>query len=134
MVDGAQGPVLLFDGVCNLCHGCVRFVLRHDRRKIFRFASQQSAYGQEAMARHGLSAGASVYLVEGGVVYAKSTAVLKTLWLLGYPWRLFYAFIALPRGLRDGAYDFVGARRYRLFGKMESCPVPDPAVKDRFMG
>lgn len=133
MVEQAR-PVLLFDGVCNLCHASVRFVLKHDKAGVFNFASQQSAYGQEVLKRHGLPEGASVYLLDEQGVYAKSDAVLRVLYLLGYPWRVFNVYSALPKALRDGAYDFVGKRRYAWFGRMDACPTPNPAYKDRFLG
>lgn len=133
MVEATRHPVLLFDGVCNLCHATVRFVLRHDRQGRFRFVSQQSPRGVTLLQNHGLEAGASVYLIYGGLAYAKSDAALMTLRLLGLPWAVLYSFKVLPRVVRDYAYDFIGRRRYAWFGKLDQCPLPDPAHKDRFL-
>ncbi|NBX65729.1 MAG: DUF393 domain-containing protein [Proteobacteria bacterium] len=128
-----NGPILLFDGVCNLCHASVRFVLRRDKLAKFKFVSQQSAKGVALLEEYGGKAGDSVYLIHGGRVYAKSDAVLITLRFLGLPWALFYGLRMLPRALRDCAYDFIGKRRYAWFGKLDQCPLPEPSLKDRFL-
>lgn len=134
MVDDLpSGPLLLFDGVCVLCLASVRFVLKHDRQALFRFASQQSVAGQALLGAYAIKPDVSVYLVHDGRVYQKSDAVLETLRLLGYPWRIFGVFGYLPRGSRDAVYDFIGNRRYKWFGRLEACPLPDPAERSRFL-
>jgi len=132
---GGKHPILLFDGVCNLCRRSVQFVLRHDSEGQFRFVSQQSALGQSLLRQHGVNdpqALNTVYLVDDTGIHAKSTAVLRVLGRLGCPWRAGLMLLAVPRPWRDWAYDFVGKRRYAWFGKSDVCWLPDPALKDRF--
>ena len=132
---GLDHPVLLFDGVCNLCNGAVRFVLRFDAEGVFRFASLQSDVGRELLERASLSTEAfdSVVLIEGGEAYTKSTAVLRVARRLDGPFPLLYPFVLLPTSFRDRLYDVVADNRYGWFGRKESCPVPDPEIRDRFL-
>ncbi|HVE12213.1 MAG TPA: thiol-disulfide oxidoreductase DCC family protein [Elusimicrobiota bacterium] len=129
-----EGPLLLFDGVCNLCEGWVRFVLARDRGARFRFAAFQSKAGAELAARFGLGGALeTMALVEDGACSARSTAALRILRDLGWPWALLYAFIVVPRPLRDAVYDWVARNRYRWFGKKESCLIPTPEIRARFL-
>ncbi len=130
-----KGPILLFDGVCNLCTGAVRFVIKRDPRKRFRFASLQSPVaemllGLETLERDRLE---SLVLVDGGRMYRKSTAVLLTAKRLTGLWPLLSIVLAVPRPLRDAVYDWVGNRRYRMFGKRDVCWKPDTDLNDRFL-
>jgi predicted DCC family thiol-disulfide oxidoreductase YuxK len=128
-------PLLLFDGVCNLCNRSVQFVIRHDRGKVFRFASLQGTAAARALEPFG-GGGAtpgSVLLIYGGRLYTRSEAVLKTIQLLGGAWRLAGVFRVLPRPLRDRLYDWVARNRYRWFGKRDACMVPEPGLRDRFL-
>ena len=131
--------LILFDGVCNLCNGFVQFVIRHDPAGRFRFAALQSAAGQAVLAAHGLDANAiatepdSVLLELDGRLYSHSGAVLRIARELGGPWRLLLAGYMLPRPWRDAAYRFVARHRYRWFGRQESCWLPTPELKARFM-
>ncbi len=130
-----SGPILLFDGVCNLCTGTVRFVVRRDARKRFRFASLQSPAAQRLL---GSTAPAgdrldSMVLVEGARIYRKSTAALLTVRQLDGLWPLLAVLLAVPRPIRDAAYDWIGHRRYRLFGKRDACWTPDGDLADRFL-
>lgn len=134
-MDTAKHPILLFDGVCNLCNSSVQFILKRDKQEAFRFASLQSEEGQEVLGQfedkpEELS---SVVLVEDGQLYARSTAALRvTRWLSG-AWPLLYAFIVLPRPLRDAVYDWIARNRYRWFGKKDQCMIPSPDLKSRFL-
>ncbi|QGA81754.1 thiol-disulfide oxidoreductase DCC family protein [Halomicrobium sp. LC1Hm] len=134
-LDAIDGPVLLFDGVCNLCNAAVRFVVRFDAAGTFRFAPLQSEVGQALLERHDLSTETfdSVVLIEDGAVATKSTAALRVARRLDGPWPLLYPAIALPTRVRDGAYDLVAEYRYRVFGKKDQCPVPEPEIRDRFL-
>ena len=126
--------VILFDGVCNLCNGSVRFVLARDRQRRFRFASLQSAAAAQLLAGRPPGAiGDSIVLVEGERIYQQSTAVLRILRGLGAGWRLLYALIVVPRPLRDAVYRWVARNRYRWFGRTEACAVPRPEDRDRFL-
>jgi predicted DCC family thiol-disulfide oxidoreductase YuxK len=133
-------PTILFDGVCNLCNGFVQFVIRHDATGSFRFAALQSAAGQALLAAHGqqtLTSGAvdpdSVVLVENGRVYTHSTAVLRIAGHLGGIWRVAMVGWLLPRPWRDGLYGYVARHRYQWFGRQESCWLPTPALRARFL-
>ena len=126
-----RGPVILFDGVCNLCTGSVRFVLARDSKRRFRFASLQSAAAERLLGeRDNLE---SMVLIEDGAVYRKSTAALRIARRLDGGWPLLAALLFVPRTLRDAVYDWVGRRRYRLFGKRDVCWTPQPELADRFL-
>ena len=134
VVGDLDHPVLLFDGVCNLCNGFVRFTVKFDAEGTFRFAPLQSPVGQELLDRHGMDTEEfdSVVLVEADGVSTHSTAALKVLRELDGPWPLLYPLVYLPKVLRDGVYDLVAKYRYRVFGKQDSCPMPEPEVRERF--
>jgi predicted DCC family thiol-disulfide oxidoreductase YuxK len=134
VVDGVDGPVVLFDGVCNLCNGFVRFVVRFDESGTFQFAPLQSPVGEELLRRHGHPPDEfdSVVLVEGDGAYTRSTAALRVLRRLDGPWPLLAPLLAVPPSLRDPVYDLVARYRYRLFGRTDECQVPPPAVRERF--
>ncbi len=128
-------PVVVFDGVCNLCDATVRFILDRDPAGRFRFAANQSAVGRELLARHGLDPTdlSSVYLIEDGRLWARSTAVLRIVRHLRRPWPLAYGLILVPRPVRDLAYRVVARLRYRLFGRRKACRLPRPGERSRFL-
>lgn len=127
--------IILFDGVCNLCQASVQFVIKRDPHNKFKFASLQSAYGQQVLQHQGFSTDrlTSFILVENGKVYRRSTAALRVAKQLPGAWPLLYAFIAVPPFVRNAVYDFIAANRYRWFGKQESCMLPTPELKAKFM-
>jgi predicted DCC family thiol-disulfide oxidoreductase YuxK len=129
-------PIILFDGVCNLCNSFVNFVMDHDGGT-FRFASIQSDAGTELMREVGLSPEdleTFVVVADGGdTVYTKSTAGLFVLKRLGLPYSVLYPTVVLPSFLRDPFYDFVASHRYSWFGKRDKCRVPDEETKGRFL-
>ena len=133
VTDG--GPILIFDGVCNICAFGVGIVLRHDRRGIFRFAFAQGDVGRALKKRFGLPDGdlETVTLVEGERCYVKSAAALRVLARLPLPWRLGIVFWIVPRPLRDVLYAWVARNRYRWFGQKTSCFLPPPDVRQRFL-
>jgi predicted DCC family thiol-disulfide oxidoreductase YuxK len=137
VTNEAQTPeaILLFDGVCNLCSAAVRFVIRHDRQRRFRFASLQSAAAQRILADLGWRGPtlSSMVLVTDGRCHERSRAALEIARRLSAPWPLFYVFMAVPRPIRDWVYDFVGTRRYRWFGKRVECWLPDWELRGRFI-
>lgn len=129
-------PIVLFDGVCNLCAWAVRFIIGRDPAGRFRFASLQSAAGRELLAHHGLPAPAepdSVVLIEGGRAYLRSDAALRIARGLRPPWPLVYAAVVVPRPIRDWAYNLIARNRYRWFGRQEACWLPTPALRARFL-
>ena len=129
-------PLILFDGVCNLCTGSVQFVLKRDSKNLFRFASLQSSLGQQVLQESGFSTEElkSFMLVEQGKVYFKSTAFLRVTRHLSVLWPVLFVFRIVPRFIRDAVYDFVARHRYRWFGKKETCWVPCDEWKGRFLG
>ncbi|MDO7849447.1 thiol-disulfide oxidoreductase DCC family protein [Hymenobacter sp. M29] len=130
---------ILFDGVCNLCNGFVQFVIRHDAAGRFRFAALQSEAGRALLAAHGLAPTSlatdpdSVLLLSGGQLYSHSDAVLRIARGLGGIWQVAALARVLPRVWRDAAYRFVARHRYRWFGREESCWLPTPELKARFL-
>jgi predicted DCC family thiol-disulfide oxidoreductase YuxK len=130
---------ILFDGVCNLCNGFVQFVIRHDPEGRFRFAALQSQAAQAQLAVLGILPGTlpaepeSVLLLSGGQLYSHSAAVMRIASGLGGVWRLAAVGWLLPRAWRDALYRFVARNRYRWFGREESCMLPTPALKARFL-
>lgn len=131
-----DGPVVLFDGVCNLCNGAVNFIIDRDPSARFRFAALQSSQAAELLAPLGRVPEAepnSFILVEDGRLYERSTAALRVARRMGGAWRLFYAFILIPRPIRDAAYRFIAKNRYRWFGKAEACRMPTPELRARFL-
>jgi predicted DCC family thiol-disulfide oxidoreductase YuxK len=128
-------PVILFDGECNLCNWAVNFVLHKDRRKIFLFSLDQSESGREILLELGLKNREveTVYLLENDEVYSKSTAVLRILGKLPFPWKLMVAFIIIPKCIRDVVYDVIARNRYLWFGKAGSCGIPSEREKSRFL-
>ena len=130
----AGHAVAFFDGVCNLCNGTVNFLIDHDRRGRLRFAPLQGSTFAELAARHPELRGVdSFVLSQGGRVHLRSAAALRILVALGGPWRLAGALLAVPRPLRDLLYDFVARRRYRWFGRTDSCRMPTPELRARFL-
>lgn len=130
-----EAPLILFDGVCNLCSGAVQFVLRRDVRARFRFASLQSAAGRAVLAKAGAlgTVPDSIVLVMGGRVQVKSGAALAIARGLRWPWPLLSAFWLVPYPLRDLVYDWIARNRYRWFGKTEQCWVPTQELRARFL-
>jgi predicted DCC family thiol-disulfide oxidoreductase YuxK len=126
---------VLFDGFCNLCNWWVDFVLRRDRGNRYRFAALQSSVGERLLAEAKLPPGFidSFVLVEGGQSHLRSAGVLRVVRHLGFPYNLLYVGIVLPRGIRDWLYDFVAERRFRWFGRRDSCRLPTPEERARFL-
>ena len=128
-------PIVLFDGVCNLCNATVRFIIANEAGEHVRFASLQSPSGRTLAAAHGVTPGSldSMLLVANGSLFRKSTAALKIARLLRFPWWLAYWLILVPRFVRDPIYDFIGRRRYRWFGMRPECVISHPGAEHRFL-
>lgn len=134
--DQTGHPIVFFDGVCNLCNRSVQFILRHDRSRRFRFASLQSEAGMRAQAEMknmGMHGQDSVILYNKGKYYTQSSAVIRIGVLLGGIWFLAASGWLLPRFVRNGIYRWIARNRYRWFGKKDSCMVPAPGLKERFL-
>jgi predicted DCC family thiol-disulfide oxidoreductase YuxK len=127
-------PVILFDGVCNLCSGSVQFILKRDKEKKFLFASLQSSYGQNLLKQLDLPTDTfnSFILFEDGKVITRSTATLKMFSKLKC-WGWVKIFWIVPKFIRDAVYNLIAKNRYKWFGKKEECWVPTAELKSRFL-
>ncbi|MEO5656949.1 MAG: thiol-disulfide oxidoreductase DCC family protein [Nitrospiria bacterium] len=132
---GGSAPLVLFDGVCGLCTRTVRFVIHRDPRRRFRFAALQSPLGRRVLERAGLPVEefATFVLLDETGLHTRSTAALRVARRLSGPWRLLAVGLLIPKPIRDVVYDWVARRRYRLFGRLEACPIPPPEIRDRFV-
>jgi predicted DCC family thiol-disulfide oxidoreductase YuxK len=126
-------PVLFYDGDCNLCHWAVRWVIRYDRKALFRFSPLQGAFAREVGVAKPEEPMNTVLLYHQGMVYAKSRAVFKVMQLLGFPYSIFSVFKVLPLFVTDGLYNVVARNRHRWFGRKEACLIPEPALMERFL-
>ena len=131
----SQHPIVLFDGVCNLCAGVVRFVVRRDPAGRFRFAALQSERGRCLLEAHGLDSESldTFVVIEQGRAYTGSDAFLVVVRHLSGAWRLLRVVAWLPRPVRDGVYAVVVRNRYRWFGRRDACLVPTPDLARRFL-
>lgn len=126
--------LLFFDGVCGFCSRSVDFVLARDRRSIFQFAPLQGETARQLLPPADVDDLNSMVLLVEGRSFCKSSAAVRVLWRLGFGWRLLSVFAWLvPLPLRDLVYDLVARNRYRLFGKHETCRMPTPAERSRFL-
>jgi len=134
-VPEVQNPVILFDGVCNLCNGSVQFIINRDPSSIFRFAPLQSETGKKLISRFDLSNRKldSIILIENNNYYLKSTAALKIVQSLGSLWPLLSLLRLVPRPIRDYIYDIVARNRYNWYGKRVECMIPGADIKSRFL-
>jgi predicted DCC family thiol-disulfide oxidoreductase YuxK len=128
-------PVIVFDGVCVLCNGWVRFLLRHDRQQRYRFAAMQTESGRALLAGNGLDPNepASFLLVENGKAWSDTDAIVRVVGSLGGAWRLVNAVRVLPRPLRNQLYRIMARNRYRWFGRHEACALPPAGHEGRFL-
>ncbi len=128
-------PVIFFDGICNLCNGAVQFVIERDKNNLFKFAALQSDFAKLELAKFTLAVerGSSFVLLEDGKVYEQSTAALRVSRKLDGFWPLLYGFIIVPAFIRNAVYSYIARNRYKWFGKKESCWVPTPDLKSKFL-
>jgi predicted DCC family thiol-disulfide oxidoreductase YuxK len=134
-MDYQNENIIIFDGVCNLCNGLVRFVIKNDRKGTIRFAPLQSDFGRhlQSAINTGKRNSDTVVYSRKGINFFRSDAVLYILKDLGGPWRILYGLRIIPRFLRDYIYNVVAANRYRVFGKRDTCMIPGPEIKERFL-
>lgn len=128
-------PILLFDGVCNLCNGFVQFIIRQDKKEQFLFAALQSEQGQALLRQYApeLTDLKTVVMIHQEQVYFRSDAALEIGRLLGGLWRLGYIFKLVPRFIRDSIYNTIASNRYKWFGQQEQCMLPTPKLRNRFL-
>lgn len=135
--QSADDGIVLFDGVCNLCNGWVDFLLKRDSRKYFRFASLQSAFGRDLLARHGLNPDDmnSVVFIQNGRAYRRSSAAVAIMKSMPGAWPVLGWLVwAIPKPLRELAYMIVARYRYAWFGERSTCRLPTPEERGRFLG
>ena len=133
--DKAKSSIILFDGYCNLCNSTVRFVLTHDRKKLFCYSTLQSETSKLLLEEFPLTNKdtETVVLIRNGKKYLRSTAILQIFKLLGFPWSLFLLAKLIPINLLDKIYSYISARRYKWFGKRNRCMVPNGSEMKRFL-
>ena len=134
--ESGTGAVVLYDGNCGLCDGLVRWLLDRDRKDRLKYASLQSDAAGRLLTQRGVELAAlpdSVVLVDEAGVHVRSAAALGIAGLLGYPWRASGVFRVVPRPLRDWVYDVVARNRKRWFGTVETCIMPTPELRERFL-
>ena len=135
MITDSSHPIVLFDGVCNLCNTSVRFLLAYNRTANLRFAPLQSLKAKEILKQLNWEEKAmdSLIFIEDDKIYIKSEAAFKISKHLTYPWKAIYHFRHLPKGFCDWFYDIIAQNRYAWFGKQQSCMMPRPEWTDRFL-
>ncbi|MEO7044738.1 MAG: thiol-disulfide oxidoreductase DCC family protein [Ferruginibacter sp.] len=128
-------PIILFDGICNLCNGAVQYVIKHDSEAVFQFASLQSEAGQNLLQQYSLPQNNfnSFVLIDADKAYTKSTAALKVAKRLKGGVKLLYGFIIVPAFIRNGVYNIIANNRYKWFGKKNECMIPTPSLQSRFL-
>ncbi|CAN5712676.1 thiol-disulfide oxidoreductase DCC family protein [soil metagenome] len=131
----AGQQIILFDGVCNFCNGTVNFVIKRNKKSTIRFGALQSEAGQQLLKQYKISTTnfQSFIFIEEGKVFSRSTAALKVCKYLDAGWPLMYGFIIVPAFIRNWVYDFIAKNRYKWFGQMDSCMIPDAGVRQRFI-
>lgn len=126
-------PILFYDGRCNLCNGAVQFVLRHEKNAEILFASLQSELGNAVISKHNLQNIDSIVLYDNKQVFIKSQAALAVARRLKTPYSFAAKFNFISPKIRDAIYDLVARSRYKLFGKTNTCQMPDETTKERFI-
>lgn len=127
--------IVVFDAQCLLCNGWVRFLLRHDHRRVIRFASIQGDTGRRLLAEQGLQPEGleTLLLVDGPRCWQHTAAIFRVLHALGGPWRLAWVAWLVPAFVRDPLYRWLARNRYRWFGRSETCLLPSPQHRARFL-
>lgn len=130
-----EQPLILFDGVCNFCNYWVNFAIRRDRKKKLRFTPLQGQTAGLLLPKFNISPTAlsSVMLVDKGRVWTQSSAAIRICKHLDGGWKLFYGLIIIPKFIRDLFYNIIARNRYKWFGKKETCMVPSPGLRERFL-
>ena len=133
-ISKENSKVILFDGVCNLCNDSVKFIIKNDKRNIFKFAPLQGNYGIKIQNSYNINTTKinSIILVDGENTFTKSSAALRIAKDLRAPFFMFYVFIIIPVFIRNFIYDLIAKNRYKWFGKMDNCMIPTKELKSKF--
>lgn len=131
----ADHPIILFDGICNLCNTSVQYVIKHDPAAIFKFTTLQSETGWRLLKEYDLSSPGldSFILIQDGKAFTRSTAALMVARQLKGPVKLLYGFIIVPPFIRNNVYNIIAKNRYKWFGKKDACMIPTPSLQSRFL-
>lgn len=135
MNRATQELIVVFDSKCLLCNGWVQFLLRHDKAGVISFASMQGETGKNLLIDHGLPTENldTLLVLQGGTSWLHTEAILKVLTTLGWPWKFANSVRICPTRIRNAIYRVVARNRYRIFGRTESCLLPNPEVRHRFL-
>ncbi|MAB39496.1 MAG: thiol-disulfide oxidoreductase [Aequorivita sp.] len=127
--------IILFDGVCNLCNGAVTYIIKRDKKNLFKFAALQSEIGQQLISKFNIDTSKvdSIILIDGEKHYEKSSAALRIAKYLSGAYPLLFGFMVVPKFIRNAVYDYIARNRYKWFGKKESCMIPTAKLKDKFL-
>jgi predicted DCC family thiol-disulfide oxidoreductase YuxK len=128
-------PIIFFDGVCNLCNASVQFILKRDKNELFLFSALQSDFSKAELSKYNIEKEylESIILLEDNTIYTKSSAGLRVAKKLSGLWPLLSILLIVPKFLRDWVYDIIANNRYKWWGKQDSCWVPTPDLKRRFL-
>ncbi len=130
-----ENPVILFDGVCNFCNYWMNFAIKRDKYNQLRFAPLQGEAAKQLLPKYQLNPTllSSVIFIDKGKAYTQSSAALRICKYLNGGWKIFYGLIIIPKFIRDFFYNIIARNRYKWFGKKESCMVPTPELRARFL-
>ena len=127
--------IILFDGVCNLCNGAVTYIIKRDKKNVFKFAALQSEIGQQLISKFNIDTSKvdSIIFIDGEKHYTKSSAALHIAKQLSGAYPLLFGFMVVPKFIRNSIYDYIAKNRYKWFGKKESCMIPTAELKSKFL-
>jgi predicted DCC family thiol-disulfide oxidoreductase YuxK len=128
-----EGPVIYFDGVCNLCNGAINFFIKKDKKRKFKYSSLQSKYAKSSLDSKFINDLDTVVLKHNGNIYLRSQAILASLVILGLPYSLFGMFLIIPAQFTDLIYNLIAKNRYKLFGSRDSCRIPSAKERELFL-
>lgn len=135
MKETKEHSIILFDGVCNLCNSSINFVIKRDSANLYKFTALQEAPGIGLLKQYGINTldTDSIILIENGKAYTKSSAALRVAKGLSGVWPVLYGFIIIPKWIRNAVYDYIAKNRYKWYGKKDSCMIPTPELKNKFL-
>lgn len=135
MDENSNYKIILFDGVCNLCNSAINFIIKRDKNDVFKFAALQSEIGRELTSQYKIDTSKvdSIILIDGKKDYDKSSAALHIAKNMSGAYPLLFGCMIFPKFIRNGVYDYIARNRYKWFGKQESCMIPTPELKAKFL-
>ncbi len=135
MKETKEHSIILFDGVCNLCNSSINFVIKRDSANLYKFTALQEAPGIGLLKQYGINTldTDSIILIENGKAYTESSAALRVAKGLSGVWPVLYGFIIIPKWIRNAVYDYIAKNRYKWYGKKDSCMIPTPELKNKFL-